>query len=117
MRPEHENNAAWWNETAAWYGERDEEQCVEFLRQGGSYLFASERELLGDLGAWCHRAIHLQCSHGNDLLSLLNEGAHEGIGVDITPRLVDVARRKAERLGVNARFILSDVLDTPHDLD
>lgn len=115
MRAEHQRNADYWNETAAWYGERDEDENVEFLRGGGSYLQPNEREILGDIRS--KTVVHLQCSHGNDLLSILGEGAREGIGVDITERLIAVARRKAEKLGANCRFVLSDVLDTPHEYD
>ena len=57
---------------------------VSFLRSGGVSLFDVERDLLGDL-AGCKRAIHLQCSHGLDTLSLLNMGSQEVVGVDSVP--------------------------------
>jgi len=113
----HHANADWWDETAGWYGERDVDDDIEFLRAGGTYLLDSEREMLGDLSTWCGRAIHLQCSHGRDGLSLLHQGAAEVVGVDISERLVAVARRKSEALGANSSWICSDVLSTPRDLD
>src|SRR5258708_30288369 len=98
----HNGNAAWWNETAAWYGEAGISDDIEFLRSGGTSLFESERRMLGDLSTWCSRAIHLQCSHGRDALSLLAQGAQQVVGVDISRRLLDVARQKSEALSANA---------------
>jgi SAM-dependent methyltransferase len=111
----HQNNAAYWD-GLLWYN-GDEANSIEFLRAGGNYLFESEKALLGDISSWCKRAIHLQCSHGNDVLSLLRQGAAEAIGVDISERLLGIAARKAEAVGVNARWVCSDILETPHDLD
>jgi len=113
----HRGNAAYWNETAGWYGVSAEAEEIEVLRAGGSYLFGAERERLGDLSPWCNRAIHLQCSHGWDALSLLNQGAAEVVGVDISERLLAAARRKSEAVGAKAQWVLSDILETPHDLD
>jgi SAM-dependent methyltransferase len=117
IKQTHQNNAVWWNETAVWYGERDEAEDIEFLRAGGTYLLDAEQQLLGDLAPWCKRAIHLQCSHGRGGLSLLRQGASEVVGVDISERLLAVARRKGEALGARAVWVHSDVLETPHDLD
>lgn len=113
----HQRNAAYWNENAGWYAERDIDQDIEFLRAGGSYLMDAERELLGDLRPWCNRAIHLQCSHGRDGLSLIRQGAAEIVGIDISERLLAAAKAKSDALGAAATWVLSDVLNVPHDLD
>jgi hypothetical protein len=90
MHKNYEQNAIWWNETASWYG-KDVDADLEVLRLGGSFLCLPEKEILGDLSTWCGRAIHLQCSHGRDALSLLNEGAAEVVGVDISTQLLAAA--------------------------
>ena len=113
----HKETGAFWDEITGWYGERDEASSVAFLKGGGSYLYENERQALGDLSPWCRRAIHLQCSHGNDALSLLREGAAEVVGVDISRRLLAVARRKTEALDAPASWHLSDVLQTPEVLN
>ena len=113
----HQDNAAFWDETAAWYAERDEAEDIAFLRAGGNALAEAERRILGDLAPWCKRAVHLQCSHGRDAISLLRQGAAEVVGIDISARLLAAARRKAEALGVRACFVQADILETPHDLD
>jgi len=112
----HKETGDAWDETAANY-ERGEAEETAFLRSGGSSLMEPERHILGDLSSWCGRAIHLQCSGGQEALSLLRQGAKEVVGVDISPRMIGVARRKAEALGANASWYLADVLETPHELD
>jgi SAM-dependent methyltransferase len=113
----HKETGEFWNSIADWYGERDETEAIEYLLSGGNYLFENERYLLGDLALWCKRAIHLQCSHGNDALSLLRQGATEVVGIDISERLLAVARRKTEALNSDANWYCCDVLETPSILD
>lgn len=116
VQTRHESNRLAWNEGAVWYTQFIDED-VEFITGGGSSVHSIERNNLGDLSTWCHTAIHLQCASGRDTLSLLNEGAKEVIGVDISDLHIENARRTSERLGAPARWYRCDVLDTPHDLD
>jgi SAM-dependent methyltransferase len=39
------------------------------------------------------------------------------VGIDISPRMIDLAERLTAAVGAPARWIVSDVLATPHDLD
>lgn len=113
----HANNAIWWNEQVPWYAERDEAWATDFLKNGDDFLFESEKQLLGNLSTWCKRACHLQCSRGDDAISLWRLGAEEVVGVDISDGLLTVARRKAANIGANVSFILADVIELPSDLD
>ncbi len=112
----HRSNRTAWDEAAeryeGWYAE-----SVAEIRAGGSNLFPIERELIGDLRGRCARAIHLQCAGGRDTLALWTLGAEEVVGVDFSPRMLELAARLAAATGAPARWILSDVLDTPHELD
>jgi SAM-dependent methyltransferase len=112
----HEDNRAAWNEAAARY-EREIESDVAFLNGGGLNICAPEFEYLEGLGEWCGRAIHLQCAGGRDTLSLWKLGAREVVGVDISDRMIECARRKSELLGAPATWYRSDILQTPHELD
>ncbi|MFL5680979.1 MAG: class I SAM-dependent methyltransferase [Chloroflexota bacterium] len=105
-----------WDEAAERY-ERWLDEAIELIRGGGSNLFDVERELIGDLHGRCRRAIHLQCAGGRDTLSLWNLGADEVIGVDFSPRMLELAARLTAATGAPARWVLADVLDTPHELD
>ena len=114
----HAANRAAWDEAseryAGWFDE-----AVALIRAGGSNLFGVEHDLLGDLraGGGVARAIHLQCAGGRDTLSLWTAGDREVVGVDFSPRMLELARRLSDATGAPARWIEADVLDTPHELD
>ncbi len=112
----HAANRAAWDEAAERY-EGWFDEAVALIRSGGTNLFGVETELIGDLHGRCRRAIHLQCAGGRDTLSLWNQGADEVVGVDFSPRMLALAERLTAATGAPARWVLSDVLDTPHELD
>jgi SAM-dependent methyltransferase len=105
-----------WDEAAERY-ERWLPEAIELIRSGGTNLLPPELELIGDLHGRCRRAIHLQCAAGRDTLSLWNLGADEVVGVDYSPRMLELAEELTRAVGAPARWIESDVLDTPHELD
>lgn len=116
VREMHRANAAAWDEAAERY-EGWLAEAIELIGSGGTNLLPPELELIGDLRGRCRRAVHLQCAGGRDTLSLWNAGADEVIGIDFSPRMLDLARRLTDAVHAPARWILADVLDTPHDLD
>ncbi|HEY8817562.1 MAG TPA: class I SAM-dependent methyltransferase [Candidatus Limnocylindrales bacterium] len=112
----HEANRAAWDEAAERY-EGWFHEPVALIRSGGTNLFGVETELIGDLHGRGVRAIHLQCAGGRDTLSLWNQGADEVIGIDFSSRMLALAERLSAATAAPARWILSDVLETPHELD
>jgi len=116
VRVMHAANRAAWDEAAERY-EGWFDEAVALIRSGGTNLFGTEVELIGDLRGQCRRAIHLQCAGGRDTLSIWNQGADEVVGVDFSPKMLDLAARLTAATGAPARWVLSDVLDTPVDLD
>jgi SAM-dependent methyltransferase len=112
----HASNRAAWDEAAERY-ERWLPEAIELIRAGGTNLLPPELEAIGDLHGRCRRAIHLQCAGGRDTLSLWNLGADEVVGVDFSPRMLELARQLTAATGAPARWIQADVLDTPHELD
>jgi SAM-dependent methyltransferase len=112
----HRANRAAWDEAAERY-EGWLADAIAEIRTGGSNLFGAEVELIGDLRGHCRRAIHLQCAAGRDTLALWNLGADEVVGVDFSPRMLALAARLTEATGAPARWVQSDVLDTPRELD
>jgi SAM-dependent methyltransferase len=112
----HRANRTAWDEAAERY-EGWLVDAVAEIRGGGSNLFGAEIELIGDLHGRCRRAIHLQCAAGRDTLALWNLGAAEVVGVDFSPRMLELAARLSDATGAPARWVLSDVLDTPRELD
>lgn len=112
----HELNRIAWNEAAAQY-EKEIEADVAFIKSGGMNLEPAEIAILHDLKEWCGMAIHLQCAGGRDTLSLLNLGAASVVGVDISQRMIECARRKTAELAAPAEWYACDILETPHSLD
>jgi len=108
----HAANRAAWDEAAERY-EGWLPEAIELIRSGGTNLFGAEIELIGDLHGRCRRAVHLQCAGGRDTLSLWNLGADEVIGIDFSPRMLELARRLTGATGAPARWIEADVLETP----
>jgi SAM-dependent methyltransferase len=116
VRAMHATTRRAWDEAAERY-EGWFDEAVALIRSGGVNLFGAEVELIGDLHGRCRRAIHLQCAGGRDTLSLWNLGADEVVGVDFSPRMLDLAKRLTAATGAPASWIQSDVLDSPHALD
>ena len=116
IRGMHAANRAAWDQAAERY-EGWFDESVAQIRGGGSNLFPLEQALIGDLRGRCRRAIHLQCAGGRDSLSLWNLGAEEVVGIDFSPRMLDLARRLTEATGAPATWVEADVLDVPRHLD
>lgn len=108
-------NEAAWDIVAAKYAPQVRRD-VERLRSGGSSLLPPELDALGPLLAPGGRAIHLQCSHGTDTLSLWRLGAWEVVGLDLSERMLGLARRKAALLGAPATWYHAEVLAPPEEL-
>ena len=116
MPKEHERNRIAWNEASAFY-KTGLESSIDLLRKGGMTFFPPELKILEDLRSSMNTCIHLQCAAGTDSLSLINFGAKKVIGVDISEEMIGLAKEKSERLGMNADWICSDVLNVSQELN
>lgn len=72
------------------------------------------RGVVGDVTG--KRLLHLQCHIGIDTLRFALGGASEVTGVDFSPKAVAAARSIAERMGLAATFVESDVLALPESV-
>lgn len=86
---------------------------ADFFARGGSLLRDHELEAAGDVRGL--RLCHLQCGSGEETLSWANAGAHV-TGIDISPKQIDLATRKAETAGIRAEFLAADVSSRPEAL-
>lgn len=105
-------NRALWDEWTAIH-ERSEFYDLESFKAGGVRLRAYEIDEVGDVAG--KRLLHLQCHFGIDSLSWARLGARV-TGVDFSERAVALARSLANELGLDARFLCSDVYDLPDAL-
>ena len=113
----HAANRAAWDEAAERYEGWFDEAVDADPGAAARTCFPVEQDLIGDLRGRCRRAIHLQCAGGRDTLSLWNLGADEVVGVDFSPRMLDLARAPDGGDRRPRAWVEADVLDTPHELD
>jgi SAM-dependent methyltransferase len=86
---------------------------LDGFRAGGIRLADYERDEIGPVEGLS--LLHLQCHFGIDSLSWARLGARV-TGVDLSPRAVALATRLAAELGLDARFVASDVYELPEQL-
>ena len=87
---------------------------VEGFRSGKITLTATEMAELGDVKG--KSLLHLQCHFGMDTMSWARLGAI-ATGVDISDTAIDLARELNDELGLDVRFIRSNIYDLPEVLD
>ncbi len=87
---------------------RSEFYDVAGFRAGRSTLRSIELKELGDVAG--RTLLHLQCHFGLDTLSLARMGARV-TGVDFSEPAIALARSLAQELGIEARFIQSNVYE------
>lgn len=102
-----------WNKKTPAHLDSDFYDLPGFL-SGKTSLKPIELALLGDVSGL--RILHLQCHFGQDSLSLARMGARV-TGIDLSDVAIARARELNEQLGLDARFIVSDVYDLPNRLD
>ena len=88
---------------------------IEGFKAGGETLDAVELDGVGDVTG--KSLLHLQCHFGLDTLSWVRHCAAPVVGVDFSQVAIDTARGLADELGVDARFICCDVVDTLDHLE
>ncbi|GAC1342597.1 MAG: class I SAM-dependent methyltransferase [Acetobacteraceae bacterium] len=98
-----------WDERVAVHRAVPEYDLARF-RAGPVSLNAIEEAELGPVAGL--RVLHLQCHFGHDSLILANRGG-EVTGLDFSPAAIAAARENAATLGLDVRFVLSNLYDAP----
>jgi SAM-dependent methyltransferase len=107
------SNRALWDEWTAIH-EGSAFYDLEGFKRGGVRIARHEIDEIGPVEG--RTLLHLQCHFGIDTLSWARLGARP-TGVDFSPRAVALARSLATELGLDARFVESDVYRLPDVLD
>ena len=113
----HRETAAGWEVVANSKYREELGHVLGALKRGESQLSETEQSFVRPLCRGCHRVIHLQCSNGAEVLSLLGFGAEEAVGVDISEEMIAQAQEMTEAIGATATWYCCDVLETPYELD
>lgn len=102
-----------WNNKTEVHLKSDFYNQEKFLA-GVSSLNSIELDLLGDVKG--KSILHLQCHFGQDTLSLGRMGA-QVTGVDLSDKAIDLAKKLATQIGVEAEFICCDLYNLPNHLN
>jgi SAM-dependent methyltransferase len=86
---------------------------VPGFKAGRDSLHSLEVDELGDVSG--QTLLHLQCHFGMDTISWARRGAIV-TGVDFSPVAIETARKLAQEVGIEARFVQSDVYSLPDNL-
>jgi SAM-dependent methyltransferase len=100
-------NRAWWNGVVESHVKSPSYLTAAF-RDGGDTLHPIESDEIGDVAG--KRLVHLQCHFGLDTLSLARRGAMV-TGLDFSANALAQARTLAQDVGIEARFVESNVYD------
>ena len=87
---------------------------VEGFKAGRVTLKDLERREMGDVAD--KTLLHLQCHFGLDTMSWARMGA-KATGIDFSDAAIDLARSLNRELGLDVRFIHSNIYDLPDVLD
>jgi SAM-dependent methyltransferase len=106
------DNLANWNDRVPIHVSSDLYQIDELASDPDhlSSVVVFDRDYLGDVSG--KTLLHTQCHFGNDTLSWAKLGATV-TGIDFSAPALDVARDTATRLGVDARFVVSELYASP----
>lgn len=102
-----------WNEWTDIHA-KSEEYDLEGFKAGKTQLHSIELEELGDVSG--KTMLHLQCHFGRDSMMWARLGA-EVTGVDFSDKSIALARQLNEELGLNCKFIQSDIMELPENLE
>ena len=102
-----EANRAMWDERVPIHVDGEFYDLEGFIR-GGSSNLPFEVDELGDVEG--RSLVHLQCHIGKDTVSWARRGARVS-GLDFSAPAIEAARMLAERIGVEADFVVSDLYD------
>ncbi|CAM3510773.1 class I SAM-dependent methyltransferase [Flavobacterium gelidilacus] len=103
-------NKQTWNNNVDIHVASDFYNVSDFLK-GKNSVPQIDLDLLGDIKD--KTILHLQCHFGQDTLSLARIGA-KCTGVDLSDKAIEKAQELNEELDLDAKFICSDVYDSPN---
>jgi len=105
------NRAAWNEVTPIHQKNRKIDLKAKFAEPGYSYLDPTETAKLQEIGLEGKKVAQLSCNNGREIISVVNLGAAEGVGFDISDEVIREAEELASIAKANCRFVRTDVYD------
>jgi len=103
-----------WNEAMPFHQRANKSKWDDlFSVPGYSVIREPEFGHIQSLNLKAKKIAHLCCNNGVELMSLINVGADQGIGFDISDMAIDEANQRAKKFDSNCHFVQSDVYDIP----
>ncbi len=113
-----EANRKSWNERAAIHaGQQGKEYDERIQRADFSTFDDVEKRIFAQIGLSGKDVIQLCCNNGRELISVKKAGAGRCVGIDLSDRFIEEARRLTALSGVDVEFIRASVYDILHELD
>ncbi|MEM7105558.1 MAG: class I SAM-dependent methyltransferase [Bacteroidota bacterium] len=109
-----EANQKTWNARVPYHLDSDFYN-LEAFRKGETSLNATELNEIGELVEG-KTLLHLQCHFGQDTLSFARMGA-KATGIDFSDKALEAARKLNDELGLDAKFVQSNVLELDKNLE
>lgn len=101
-----------WNEAVVIHRKSRKINLIEeFKKPGCSTLDEIITQKLLKIGLEGKSVCQVCCNNGRELLSLINLGARDGVGFDISDEAIDDANKLKEISGLNCEFVRTDVYD------
>ncbi len=106
-----EANRIGWNEVAPYHKKNRKDDLPELFRQKGfSTLDEIITPVLLDIGLAGKRVGQLCCNNGREVISMVNLGAREGVGFDISDAFIDEANELRDIADASCTFVRTAVL-------
>jgi ubiquinone/menaquinone biosynthesis C-methylase UbiE len=113
-----EANRRMWNETAGIHEQGYVEGLLERVQAPDFCTFDEvEKRIFAQIGLTGKAVVQLCCNNGRELISVKKAGAGRCVGVDISDKFIDQARKLAGLGGVDVEFVCAGVYDLPHEYD
>lgn len=106
VKARHAQNARLWDWLAGkgYWGEEELNRALQRLNEGGDFLTVTEKTVIGPVLKQAPTLIHLQCADGRETLGLLNAGASQVVGVDISSKMLELAQSFTDALVVSKKL-------------
>jgi len=111
------NREAWNEVTPVHEKNRKINLREEFKKPGFSTLDQTITGLLMEIGLEGKKVAQVCCNNGRELLSLINLGAKEGVGFDISDEALKIAEELKQISGLNVEFVRTDIYDLDNKYD
>lgn len=112
MKHERDTNRLAWEQAFDLVDSKDLEVVFDRLkREPSSFISKHMKRELSMLAGKDRTVVQYCCNNGRETIAALSLGFKNAIGYDIAENMVDFGNKIAEKLGVEAKFIQTDMLE------